>query len=107
MHCLRVSFSTLLTKAGAAPRVAQAALQHSTINLTMNTYTDETLLPVAEALEALPALPFSLPKLLAATASGNPAPVLAPTPVDSCQSGSRTVKKAASGRPGGHHAPKA
>jgi len=103
VHCLRVSFSTLLTKAGAAPRVAQAALRHSTIDLTMNTYTDETLLPVAEALEALPALPLSAAKLLPAPVSGNLAPVLAPTPVDSCQLGSRTGQKTASGPSGDAH----
>ncbi|MBM4041215.1 MAG: site-specific integrase [Planctomycetes bacterium] len=81
VHCLRVSFSTLLTKTGAAPRVAQAALRHSTINLTMNTYTDETLLPVAEALEALP---VSLPRLL-------------PAPVPQNLAQSLAVKTAASG----------
>ena len=59
VHCLRVSFSTLLTKAGAAPRVAQAALRHSTINLAMNVYTDESLLPVAETIEALPVTLYS------------------------------------------------
>jgi len=71
VHCLRVSFSTLLAKVGAAPRVAQAALRHSTINLTMNAYTDESLLPVAEMIEAMP---VSLPRLLPAPVPGNLAP---------------------------------
>lgn len=41
-----------------APRVAQAAMRHSTIDLTMNTYTDPRLLDVHGALEVLPSLPL-------------------------------------------------
>ncbi len=40
--------------AGVAPRVAQAAMRHSNIALTMETYTDARLLDTAEAIEALP-----------------------------------------------------
>ena len=40
------------------PRTAQAAMRHSDVNLTMNTYTDPKLLDVAGAMEALPALPL-------------------------------------------------
>jgi len=43
-----------LSKAGVAPRVAQAAMRHSSIDLTMNIYTDPTLLDVAGAINALP-----------------------------------------------------
>jgi hypothetical protein len=43
---------------GVAPRTAQAAMRHSTINLTMNKYTDPRLLDVAGAVDALPALPL-------------------------------------------------
>jgi len=42
------------SKAGVAPRVAQAAMRHSSIDLTMNIYTDPTLLDVAGAINALP-----------------------------------------------------
>ncbi len=35
---------TLLSKRGVAPRTAQAAMRHSTIDLTMNVYTDPKLL---------------------------------------------------------------
>ena len=59
VHALRHCFGTLLSKAGVAPRTAQAAMRHSTIDLTMNTYTDPKLLDVAGALELLPALPVS------------------------------------------------
>jgi integrase len=56
VHTLRHSFGTLLSKGGVPPRTAQAAMRHSTINLTMNTYTDPKLLDVHGALDALPAL---------------------------------------------------
>ena len=58
VHALRTTFGTLLSKAGVAPRTAQAAMRHSTIDLTMNTYTDPKLLDVAGAIEALPELPL-------------------------------------------------
>ena len=62
----RASFGTLLSKAGVAPRTAQAAMRHSTINLTMNVYTDPKLLDVAGAVEALPSLPLGDGKQTAA-----------------------------------------
>ena len=37
---------------------AQAAMRHSSIDLTMNVYTDPQLLDVAGALDALPELPL-------------------------------------------------
>jgi len=58
IHSLRHTFGTYLSKGGVAPRVAQAAMRHSTLELTMNTYTDPRLLDVAGALNALPALPL-------------------------------------------------
>jgi len=58
VHALRTTFGTLLSAAGVAPRTAQAAMRHSSINLTMNVYTDPRLLDVAGAMEALPTLPL-------------------------------------------------
>lgn len=58
VHALRHSFGTLLSKGGVPPRTAQAAMRHSTIDLTMNNYTDPRLLDVHGALDALPALPI-------------------------------------------------
>ena len=58
VHALRHTFGTHLSKGGVTPRTAQAAMRHSTINLTMNVYTDPKLLDVAGALESLPALPL-------------------------------------------------
>ena len=58
VHALRHTFGTLLSKGGVSPRTAQAAMRHSDVNLTMNTYTDPKLLDVAGAMESLPALPL-------------------------------------------------
>ncbi len=76
VHALRHSFGTHLSLAGVAPRVAQAAMRHSNISLTMNTYTDPRLLDTAAAVEALPDLPLNEPAV---------APTVAPTADDSCQ----------------------
>ena len=58
VHSLRTTFATHLSKGGVAPRTAQAALRHSTVELTMQTYTDPKLLDVAGALNVLPYLPL-------------------------------------------------
>lgn len=58
VRALRHTFGPLLSKGNVAPRVAQAAMRHSTIDLTMNVYTDPELLDVAGALDALPELPL-------------------------------------------------
>src|SRR6056297_256694 len=82
IHALRHSFGTHLSMAGVAPRVAQAAMRHSNISLTMGTYTDARLLDTAGAVERLPFLPLG-------GASGESpaggeqrvvAPMVAPTP---------------------------
>ncbi len=54
VHALRHTFGTMLSMAGVAPRVAQAAMRHSSIDLTMNVYTDPRLLDVQGAVESLP-----------------------------------------------------
>ncbi len=59
VHALRTTFGTLLSKAGVAPRTAQAAMRHSDIRLTMGVYTDPKLLDVRGAVDALPALPLN------------------------------------------------
>ena len=68
VHALRHSFGTHLSLANVAPRTAQAAMRHSSIDLTMNTYTDARLLGTAEAVESLPS--FNAPTV---------APTVAPT----------------------------
>ena len=58
VHALRHTFGTHLSKGGVAPRTAQAAMRHGTLELTMSTYTDPKLLDVVGALDALPDLPL-------------------------------------------------
>lgn len=53
---LRHTFGTHLSKNGAAPRTAQAAMRHFSLDLTMKVYTAPSLLDVAGALETLPDL---------------------------------------------------
>ena len=55
LHALRHTFGTHLSKAGVAPRTAQAAMRHSSLELTMNVYTDPRLLDIGAAVDALPA----------------------------------------------------
>jgi integrase len=62
VHAMRHSFGTLLSKGGVPPRTAQAALRHSSIDLTMNLYTDPRLLEVETALDSLPALSLDEPR---------------------------------------------
>ena len=68
VHALRYSFGTLLSKGGVAPRTAQAAMRHSSIDLTVNVYTDPKRLDVHGALNALPALDWKSPLPSAQTA---------------------------------------
>ena len=55
-HATRHSYITLLVKSGVHPKMAQSLARHSSINLTMNTYTHVGLFDRATALEALPSI---------------------------------------------------
>ena len=98
VHALRTTFGTLLSKGGVNPRTAQSAMRHSTIDLTMNTYTDPRLLDVRGAIDVLPALPLTggqadIPNVAKATGTDSlptcaVAPTVAPTPDFSSKSGS-------------------
>ena len=70
MHALRTTFGTHLSRVGVAPRTAQAALRHSTIELTMGNYTDPKLLDVAGAINRLPKLPLNEPQETSAVRTG-------------------------------------
>lgn len=59
VHSLRHTHATLMSRGGVGPRVVQAAMRHSTIDLTMQVYTDPRLLDVEAALDVLPALPLA------------------------------------------------
>ena len=54
VHALRHTFGSHLSRAGVAPRTAQAAMRHGSLELTMQHYTDPRLLDVAGSLDALP-----------------------------------------------------
>ena len=59
VHALRTTFGTLLSKGGVAPRTAQAAMRHASLDMTMQVYTDPKLLDVRGALDTLPTLPLN------------------------------------------------
>jgi len=88
VHAMRHTFGTHLSAGGVAPRTAQAAMRHGSLDMTMNIYTDPRLLDVAGALDALPSLPLGGgPDAERMKATGTDAaslvPVLVPTPVNS------------------------
>ena len=56
VHSLPYTFGTILGKLGVVPRIAQTAMRHSIIDLTMNTYTDPKLRDVHGAVESLSSL---------------------------------------------------
>ncbi|MEN9666997.1 MAG: hypothetical protein RLZZ326_3360, partial [Planctomycetota bacterium] len=70
VHAMRHTFASHLVAAGVAPRTAQAALRHSSLELTMQLYTDPKLLDVAGALATLPALPTAGEAIEGARATG-------------------------------------
>lgn len=53
-HALRKTFDTHLQLNGALPRVTMELMRHSDMRLTMGTYIDARLLPLVEAVNALP-----------------------------------------------------
>jgi len=63
IHALRHTFGTHLSTSGVHPRTAMAAMRHSRMELTMNYYTDPTLLDIAGAVNSPPAFgaPANLP----------------------------------------------
>jgi integrase len=61
IHALRTTFVTHLAVAGVHPRVAQAAMRHSRIELTTNFYTDPVLLDVNGAVNELTDWAFTWP----------------------------------------------
>lgn len=65
IHALRHTFGTHLSKAGVAPRLAMAAMRHSSLDLTMSVYVDPVLLDVGAAVDALPAFSADKPAALA------------------------------------------
>jgi len=56
-HSLRHTFISNLSRSGVSPKVAQSLARHSTIGLTMDTYTHLSLYDERAALDKLPVLP--------------------------------------------------
>ena len=56
-HALRHAFISNVVSSGASPKVAQQLARHSTISLTMDTYTHVQMHGERSALDALPDLP--------------------------------------------------
>jgi hypothetical protein len=56
-HSLRHTFISNLTRSGVSPKVAQSLARHSTIGLTMYTYTHIGLYDERAAVDSLPELP--------------------------------------------------
>lgn len=56
LHSLRHSLATMLAGSGVPPAIAMRIMRHRSIALTLETYTDESLLPTAAAMATLPSL---------------------------------------------------
>jgi len=56
-HSLRHTFISNLTRSSVSPKIAQSLARHSTIGLTMDTYTHIGLYDERTALDSLPELP--------------------------------------------------
>ncbi len=87
VHAMRHTFSTMLHRAGVSPSVAQAAMRHSDIRLTMKTYNHLGLMDVSGAIESLPVISGKPTQLEAIRATGTDlvesfvAPLVAPVAV--------------------------
>ena len=96
-----MTLTTMLNKAGVAPRTAREIIRHSDIRLTLTSYTDASRLNVSGALDSLPELSPRSPsdndsQTLRSTGtdgdhSQQPAPVSAPKTGDHRKSKSSAV----------------
>ncbi|MCC6428616.1 MAG: hypothetical protein IT435_17580 [Phycisphaerales bacterium] len=57
-HSLRMTLSTMMAVYGMSQRSRQAQMRHSDPKLTEITYMDLTLLPIADELARVPAIPL-------------------------------------------------
>jgi hypothetical protein len=109
VYALRHTFGTLLSKNGVSPRTAQEAMRHSSIDLTMNVYTDPRLLDTHAAVESLPALPLNYQpgrerEVVKATGTDGKAvrtlaPMLAPNSDNRCKLGTIPDNSTADSKP--------
>lgn len=71
-HALRTSLNTMMAVSGMNTRMRQAQMRHTDPRLTEITYLDEKLLPIAQELAKVPAIPTQNPQ-------PEPRPVISPT----------------------------
>lgn len=70
LHSLRHSLATMLAASQVPMSVAQRIMRHRDIRLTAETYTDEALLSMVEAMRALPAMTAPAVEVVDAKATG-------------------------------------
>jgi len=75
LHSLRVTCNTLMASSGMGTRLRQTQMRHTDPRLTEITYLDEKLLPIAQELSKVPAIPVANSKPL-------PRPAISPTPTE-------------------------
>ncbi len=73
-HSLRHTFISNLARVGVYPKDAQALARHSTIDLTMNTYSHVVIGDLARAVESLPAVPVESAEAVQLAATGTDGP---------------------------------
>jgi integrase len=56
LHALRTTFGTMLAVSGVSLQSTKALMRHSDVKLTLRVYTDESHLPVRQAMDTLPSL---------------------------------------------------
>ena len=64
IHGLRRTFATRLIRAGADPKTVQTLLGHSTLDLTLQLYTDAKAMDLKGAIDKLPSLEVKEPTLV-------------------------------------------
>ena len=69
LHALRTTFGTMLAVNGVSLQSSKSLMRHSDVKLTLRAYTDESHLPLQEAMDSLPSFllpaPTALPPALA------------------------------------------
>ena len=69
-HSLRHTLATNLARQNVPPRIAMKIMRHSDIRLTMNCYTDDSLLPIADVMGKMPS--FGRPDTHQKSTQGHP-----------------------------------
>ncbi len=81
LHSLRHSLATMLASSKVPMAVAQRIMRHRDIRLTAEVYCDEALLPMVEAMRALPALAGGVAEPVVLRATGTDGKAVVPETV--------------------------